>query len=144
MDFFIFHFITKSNKLIRSNQRDRGLFGRISIVKLTTNEEKVRKELLKFPNDVKARQIVKELFISKTPLYTALNCLEEKRIAFRGGHNLWYPRPIEKEQPTRVDSSIEKRLEEIRQENLSNPLIAYFDLLFFIDGLPSTEQILLP
>lgn len=42
----------------------------------------------------------------------------------------------------RIDDSIlnsvyEKRLEAIRQENLSNPLLAYFDLLLFADTLPS-------
>jgi hypothetical protein len=37
----------------------------------------------------------------------------------------------------KIDDRIEKRLEVIRNENLSNPIIAYFDLLFFMDTLPS-------
>jgi hypothetical protein len=37
----------------------------------------------------------------------------------------------------KIDAQYEKRVEAIRNENLSNPIIAYFDLLFFIDTLPS-------
>jgi len=36
-----------------------------------------------------------------------------------------------------IDNQYEKRLEAIRNENLSNPIIAYFDLLLFMDTLPS-------
>lgn len=36
-----------------------------------------------------------------------------------------------------IDKEREKRLEAIRNANLSNPIIAYFDLLLFIDTLPS-------
>jgi len=110
------------------------------MLKLTSNEEKVRKELLKFPNGAKATQIEAELVMTKTPLYTALHRLAEKKLAFRGYNNLWYPNPPEKEQSTRVDLSYEKRLEAIRTENLSNPTIAFFDLLFFINTLPFRLQ----
>jgi len=37
----------------------------------------------------------------------------------------------------KIDSKYEKHLETIRNENLANPIIAYFDLLLFIDTLPS-------
>ena len=61
------------------------------MVNLTLNEEKVRKILMRYPNGVKAKILLNECFISKTPLYVALNRLEEKDLAFRGNHNLWYP-----------------------------------------------------
>jgi predicted transcriptional regulator len=60
------------------------------MVKLTLNEEKVRKELVKFPNGAKAVQIMNELVMTKSPLYVALNRLEDKGLAFRGEHGLWY------------------------------------------------------
>jgi hypothetical protein len=39
-----------------------------------------------------------------------------------------------------IDNEYEKRLETIRNENLSNPHIAFFDLLFFMATLPSHIQ----
>ncbi|MCW4044845.1 MAG: hypothetical protein NWE94_04940 [Candidatus Bathyarchaeota archaeon] len=110
------------------------------MLKLTLNEEKVRKELLKFPNGIKATQLMKQVFLKKTPLYTALNRLEKKKLAFRGAHNLWYPNPSEKEQSTKLDEFIEKRLEAIRQANLTNPKLAFCDLLLFMSALPSHIQ----
>ena len=61
------------------------------MVKLSSNEEKVRKVLEKFPNGIKARFLLIECNMSKTPLYYALNRLETNDLAFRGDHNLWYP-----------------------------------------------------
>jgi len=69
------------------------------MVTLTSNEEKVRKKLEKFPQGVKASMLVKELYVSKTPLYDALNRLENNDLAFRGEHNLWYP-----QQPSKTNS----------------------------------------
>ncbi len=66
------------------------------MVNLTPNEKKVRKELLRFPNGAKASQLKNELVMSSTPLYRALNGLEEKELVFRGDHSLWYPFPISK------------------------------------------------
>jgi hypothetical protein len=84
------------------------------MVKLTLNEEKVRKELLKFPNGAKATQIMTKVFIAKSPLYVVLNRLEENELAFRGSHGLWYPNPPKKEQSTGIDFVYEKRLEHSR------------------------------
>lgn len=39
-----------------------------------------------------------------------------------------------------IDNEYEKRLETIRNENLTNPRIAFFDLLFFMATLPSHIQ----
>lgn len=65
-------------------------------IKLTSNEEKVRKKLEKFPQGVKAVALKRELPISKTSLYENLNGLEMKGSAFRGKHSLWYPAPPSK------------------------------------------------
>lgn len=74
----------------------------ISMVKLTSKEEKVRKKLEKFPHGVKATQLMRELHMTKTPLYEALNSLEIKSKAFRGEHNLWLPKPAEPSQKLTV------------------------------------------
>ncbi|MHA2407287.1 MAG: hypothetical protein ACXACA_02810 [Candidatus Ranarchaeia archaeon] len=68
------------------------------MVKLTSNEEKVRKVLEKFPNGIKAKFLITECSMSKTPIYYALNRLETIGLAFRGDHNSWYPKsPLEKD-----------------------------------------------
>ena len=80
------------------------------MVKLTSNEEKVRKKLEKFPHGVKAAQLMRGLYMKKTPLYNTLNSLEIKGKAFRGEHNLWLPEP---ENPSRKLTF----LEELRRED---------------------------
>ena len=91
-------------------------------MKLTTNEEKVRKKLEKFPNGVKATQLTRELYMSNSTLYETLNRLETKELAFRGEHSLWYP-----EEPSRLTKpkmgwfekrALRKRLERERRVNL--------------------------
>ena len=68
------------------------------MVKLSPNEEKVRKILLKHPHGVRASTIASEGFMSRSPMYKALDQLETKSLAFRGGHSLWFP-----ENPLRPD-----------------------------------------
>lgn len=65
------------------------------MVELSSNEEKVRKVLEKFPNGIKAKFLMIECSMSKTPVYDALNRLEVIGFAFRGEHNLWHPESSE-------------------------------------------------
>lgn len=76
--------------------------------KLTSNEQKVRKKLEKFPQGTKEKTLEKELVMRKTAVYEALNGLEQNGKAFRGEHGLWYPE-LPSSKPTRHLGFFERR-----------------------------------
>lgn len=96
------------------------------MIKLTSNEEKVRKELMKFPHGVKARILIDECRITKSPMYVALNGLENKNLAYRGDHNLWYPeKPMKKE-------SCDNQINLIKEEYVKGLVDSAFNRLFLL------------
>lgn len=108
------------------------------MVKLTSNEGKVRKKLEKFPNGAKAIQLQKELFMSKTTLYETLGSLEIKDLAFRGEHSLWYPAEPSLQPVKKCADEHAKELKVIGHLSLVSVDDAWKRLNVFIQLLPKS------
>ena len=110
------------------------------MVNLTYNEEKIRRVLTKFPHGVKAKIIMKDCSITKTPLYIALNRLRKNDLAFRGEHGLWYPQDPKKIGANKQENISLDELKQLKEDYLNGFIDKAFKrvalLLASDNGLP--------